>query len=511
MIKKIAAGLLLAAGFLAWNGLSPKVALAAQAHPAGTLVQSGGTVWQINEAGTGRLSFESAEKFYSNRLSFNYVVPANSADLALPVSSTMPWGDGVLFADHAIIYQVSGGQKHGFISANVFLGQGFEFGMVRDGSLAGLPEGQPVRSAGDRHLAGTLVRTSTGAVYLQTANGSQAFPSAAVFFSQGGKFTDVAPANSADNVSVNQIAAYRTGTLVNDGGAIWVTKGNTKFGFPTAACFLNFGFTFTVTLSGSTNGMSQAGTVCGDAPAGVPSTGAVSTYTTPTITTSQGSFAVKMETFNLASGKIRVLTDTAADRDCATDCPVTSLGAYVSANGGQAGMNGTYLCPAAYPECAGKTNSFFWKVIDSKLGKVINANNGLGDGDPFITFDSLGQAKYFHRFLDYKDSGFNAAAGINSASIIENGTITLNYAKLDDKQRSTKSTQGAMALKGQTLYLIHVMNATVPDQALVLQALGVDHAILLDGGGSTAMMYDNAYKSGPGRNIPNAVIVQILP
>lgn len=123
----------------------------------------------------------------------------------------------------------------------------------------------------------------------------------------------------------------------------------------------------------------------------------------------------------------------------------------------------------------------------------------------------MGQAKYFHRWLDYKGSGFNASAGINSAGIIENGTITLNFAKLDDKQRNIKSTQGALALKGQTLYLIHVMNATVPDEAAVLQNLGVDYAILLDGGGSTAMMYDGVYKSGPGRNIPNAVVVQILP
>lgn len=508
MKQKLVAGLVLTAGYLMISLVFAGSASAAQAHPAGTLVQSGNTVWQINDNGDGRFSIESPEKFYSNRLSFNNVVPASAADLALPVAGSLPWGDGVLFADGGIIYQVSQGTKHGFISADVYLGQGFTFPMVRQGNLSTLQEGQPVRSAGERHLSGTLVRSANGTVFLQTAASGQAFPSAAVLYSHGGKFTDVVPANSNDTVTLTETAVYKTGTIVNDNGAVWVTKQNTKFGFPSVPCFVNFGYTFTIAVSGSTAGMASAGTVCGEGnPAG---SGDISKYSTPTISTAQGNFAVRMETFNLASGKIRVITDTAADRDCATDCPVAPLNAYLSVNGGQAGMNGTYLCPSTYPECAGKTNSFFWKVLDSKLGKVINANNGLGDEDPFITFDSVGQAKYFRRYLDYKGSGLNAAAGINSASLIENGNISLNYAKLDDKQRTTKSTQGALALKGQTLYLIHVMNATVPDEALVLQNLGVDYAILLDGGGSTAMMYDGMYKSGPGRNIPNAVIVQVL-
>ncbi len=495
---------------LSLSGFAPNVALAAQAHPAGTLVQSGSTVWQINDAGSGRIAIDSAEKFYSNRLSFNNTVPANATDLALPVTSTLSWGDGVLFTDRGVIYQVSDGKKHGFVSASVFLGQGFTFDMARSGNLSSLSEGQAVRQASERHLPGTLVNAA-GTIFLQTATGGKAFPSAAVFYSNGGKFSEIVPANGNDSTAPNELASYRTGSVVNDNGAIWVIKQNTKLGFPNAACFLNFGYTFTMALTGSTSGLSTAGTICGEASAPPTSSTEISSYTKPTITTSNGNFSIELSSFNLASNKIRVLTDTAADRDCATDCPVASLSAYLTANNGQAGMNGTYLCPATYSECAGKTNSFFWKVIDSKLGTVINADNGLGEKDPFITFDSLGQAKYFKTYEDYEDSGFNAAAGINSASIMQNGVISLNYSKLDSKQSTTKSTQGALALKGQTLYLLHAFNATVPDLALILQSLGVDHAILLDGGGSTAMMYDGVYRSGPGRGIPNAVVVQVLP
>lgn len=78
MKTKLHPTFLLAAGLFSFSALFTNSALAAaQPHPAGTLVESGGTVWQINDAGTGRLAIESPEKFYSNRLSFNYVVPAN--------------------------------------------------------------------------------------------------------------------------------------------------------------------------------------------------------------------------------------------------------------------------------------------------------------------------------------------------------------------------------------------------------------------------------------------------
>src|SRR4051812_14215294 len=106
-------------------GIYSPIAQAAQTHPAGTLVQNGGTIWQISDDGTKRLAIDSFEKFLSRRFSLTSVVKATTGDLSLP-ESIMPWGDGVLFADHNIIYQVSGGTKHGFISADVYLGQGFQ-------------------------------------------------------------------------------------------------------------------------------------------------------------------------------------------------------------------------------------------------------------------------------------------------------------------------------------------------------------------------------------------------
>ncbi len=87
----------------------------------------------------------------------------------------------------------------------------------------------------------------------------------------------------------------------------------------------------------------------------------------------------------------------------------------------------------------------------------------------------------------------------------------MNYSKLDDKQKTTKSIQGSIAIAGNNLYLIHIFNATVPEAAAAINELKVDNAILLDGGGSAAMIYNGKYVTGPGRNIPNAILIKVLP
>jgi len=43
--------------------------------------------------------------------------------------------------------------------------------------------------------------------------------------------------------------------------------------------------------------------------------------------------------------------------------------------------------------------------------------------------------------------------------------------------------------------------------AAIMEALGARHALNLDGGGSAAMHIGGAYKVGPGRQLPNAVVL----
>ena len=491
----------------AWY-FSAHTVFAATPHPAGTLISNNGVVFQIDSTGKQRRPFDSAERFFSNRFSFDRVVPANAADMALPEGTSVDWGDGVLFADNAVIYQVSDGKKFGFTSANVFLGQGFKFEMVRNGNLSRLQEGQAINNSNSKHLDGTLLN-SNGTIWTWADGVAKAFPSEAIFYSHGGNYNQVVPANSNDKYTVLGIMTFKTGALVNDAGSVWAVSGDTKLGFPSVSCFLGFGFNFSFVLTGSTSSLKSGSSICADSTGG--QTSAVHSYTKQFVTGNPGQFEVRMETFDLASGKVRVITDTAYDQDCNASCPVASLKAFADANGAQHGMNGTYFCPTDYSECRSIANSFFWKVIDTKAGVMVNEKSGLGENDPFLTFDSVGQPKYFSKWNDYKASNFKASAGINSPSLIENGAISLNTAKLDEKQKTTRSVRGAIAVKGNTLYLIHVYGATVPDSANVLKTLGVDNALLMDGGGSAALLYESAYKIGPGRNIPNAILVQIVP
>lgn len=233
-----------------------------------------------------------------------------------------------------------------------------------------------------------------------------------------------------------------------------------------------------------------------------------SSYSLQSITTSAGTFSAHVAKFNLATGQFKVITDTANDTDCATDCPTKSLGSYVSAHGAFAGMNGTYFCPADYASCASEKNHFFWKVLNYRTGTMINGTNGLGENDPFFAFTGT-TGRFFSSWNSFMGSGYSAVSGINSwPLLVSNGANVLNPNVLDDKQRYTKSNRGAIGMEGQIFYLVVAKSATVVDLAAIMDALGVDYAVNLDGGGSSAMIFNNSYKAGPGRGLPNAIVVK---
>jgi exopolysaccharide biosynthesis protein len=235
---------------------------------------------------------------------------------------------------------------------------------------------------------------------------------------------------------------------------------------------------------------------------------AYTTYELKTVTTSVGSFSAHVLTADIGAGKARMLTDTASDSDCTDNCPTLSLSSYVGRNGGIAGINGTYFCPADYSACAGKVNTFFYRIYNSRLHKLINQFVDDGQADPVLVIKSDGSPKYYAHWTDYAASGTSVTAAINSGpALVQGGQGILNVSKLDDKQRYTKSNRGALGLKGSTLYAVIGKSATVVDMEYIMAALGVDSAMGLDGGGSSALYYKGGYKVGPGRSLPNAVVI----
>ena len=264
--KVFAAGLAISTVLWGATGLLVLPVAAVEAHPGGTLVLSGGTVWWVTPDGTGRKGFDSAEKFYSNRFRFSDVVPANSADLALPDLGLAAWGDGVLFNDGGTVYQISGGMKHGFTSGTVFTGLGFKFSQVMNGSLGGVTAGATISNSTDAHLAGSFVVDSSGTVWMMTATGRTGFTQPAAYFSYAGRsFSDVVPANAADLARANEgLMKIRAGALVNDSGTVFAITGGNKRGFPTASCFTGFGYSFANVLTGSASEAVTGTNLCSD-------------------------------------------------------------------------------------------------------------------------------------------------------------------------------------------------------------------------------------------------------
>lgn len=57
------------------------------------------------------------------------------------------------------------------------------------------------------------------------------------------------------------------------------------------------------------------------------------------------------------------------------------------------------------------------------------------------------------------------------------------------------------------LFLVIARNSSYMDLANIFKSLDATEALNLDGGGSVAL-YDGGYKVGPGRSLPNAVIIK---
>jgi hypothetical protein len=212
-----------------------------------------------------------------------------------------------------------------------------------------------------------------------------------------------------------------------------------------------------------------------------------------------GEFVVDIVSADLSS--TRVIVDTATDGDCRDNCPVLSLGEYVARNGAFAGINGSYFCPATYPSCAGKTNSFDLLVMN-KNKKYINSDNNVYSTNPAVIFGG-GYVRFVGRALEWgRDTGVDGVLS-NYPMMVSGGNVV--FGGDGDPKKGSKGPRGFVGAKGNIVYIGIVHGATVAEAAHVLKTLGVEHAMNLDSGGSTALWH-GGYKAGPGRNIPNAIL-----
>lgn len=222
-------------------------------------------------------------------------------------------------------------------------------------------------------------------------------------------------------------------------------------------------------------------------------------YSRQQVQSDAGTFAVSIVAGDMGSTKI--IVDTASDSDCGNNCPVLPLATYVARSGAYAGVNGTYFCPASYPDCAGKTNTFDLLVMN-KNKYYFNSGNNVYSNNPAVIFGGgymrfVGAASQWGR-----DMGVDGVLS-NYPLLVTGGNVA--FGGDSDPKKGSKGNRSFVANKGSTAYIGVVHSATVAESARVLKAMGMENALNLDDGGSTAL-YSGGYKVGPGRDLPNVIL-----
>lgn len=236
-------------------------------------------------------------------------------------------------------------------------------------------------------------------------------------------------------------------------------------------------------------------------PANVPENNAApgSGYSRQSVKADSGTYLVDIIAADM--GSVRIIVDTASDSTCARDCPAIGLSDYVSRNGAFAGINGSYFCPADYPSCADKKNSFD-TLLMNKNKTYFNADNNVYSTVPAVIFLS-GSMRFVGRSLDWgRDTSPDGVIAMQPL-LLSGGNVV--FGGDEDPKKGSKGNRSFVGNKGSTAYIGVVHNATVAEVARVLKSLGLDNALNLDDGGSTAL-WSGGYKVGPGRNIPNAIL-----
>ena len=222
-------------------------------------------------------------------------------------------------------------------------------------------------------------------------------------------------------------------------------------------------------------------------------------YSRQQVSTDAGTFMVSLIATDI--GSTRVVVDTASDSDCPDNCPVRPLATYVSRNGAFAGVNGTYFCPASYPSCAGKTNTFDLLVMN-KNKYYFNSSNNVYSNNPAVIFGA-GYIRFVSATSQWgRDTGVDGVLS-NYPLLVSGGNVT--FGGDDDPKKGSKGSRSFVANKGNTIYIGVVHSATVAESARVMKVLGMENALNLDDGGSTAL-WSGGYKVGPGRDLPNAIL-----
>lgn len=177
-----------------------------------------------------------------------------------------------------------------------------------------------------------------------------------------------------------------------------------------------------------------------------------------------------------------------------------SVGNYASRSGAYAAINGSYFCPASYPSCSDKKNSFD-TLLMNKNKTYFNSDNNVYSTVPAVIFSS--QSRFVSQSLEWgRDTSVDGVIA-NQPLLTHNGQLL--FGGDSDAKKTSKANRSFVGSSGNKVFMGVVYSASVAEAAKVLHTLGIQNSLNLDSGGSTAF-WVGGYKAGPGRDVPNAVL-----
>jgi hypothetical protein len=140
----------------------------------------------------------------------------------------------------------------------------------------------------------------------------------------------------------------------------------------------------------------------------------------------------------------------------------------------------------------------------NKSKTYFNSDNNVYSSVPAVIF-SGSSARYVGQSLEWgRDTGVDSVIA-NQPLLITGNEIRFNGD--GDPKKGSRGNRSFIGSTGSKVYIGVVHNATVAEVGHVLKSMGVQNALNLDSGGSTALYLNGSYLAGPGRNTPFGIVL----
>lgn len=190
--------------------------------------------------------------------------------------------------------------------------------------------------------------------------------------------------------------------------------------------------------------------------------------------------------------------------------------------GGQYAINGAFYCPKSYKWCAGELADSTDKLRKSHGQLLSYWGKDLGVYDALFGFDAEGKvaplARQVRGDVYWKNGGWEnpavdvVAHGIAAPVLVQDGVnvgVQNTEMNADAKQKKANNKSFICAnADGSIVYMGFVNGQTFARMGdYLINTFQCHQAILLDNGGTKAMIVKDQYVAGPGRNMLDAFVV----